>query len=239
MNVKNYLGKVLGAVQDISNLIRDELSRQKADDLQEEWLATSEGGKALKDAIIAGVVVFVGAWKASQTQVKKVAKCITRIIPGAESLGFDGTDGKENIAQSVDLFKAGIDRDFTNWGCDVPSDPTAPLNVTVHEMVENGNFMEIFGGINKNLNHLCLTQSQIIQFVQKHRKWLRTDGCATFFLFKVVFDKGTPQEREEFFVADVYFGDRGQLTVGVRRFSNDNVWYGGSRHRVVVPQIVS
>jgi hypothetical protein len=79
-----------------------------------------------------------------------------------------------------------------------------------------------------DLNKLVMTQSQIIQFVQKHRKWLRTDGYATFFLFKV---------GDEFFVADVFFNDDGRLEVYVYRFSDDDVWRAEVRHRIVIPQL--
>ena len=79
-----------------------------------------------------------------------------------------------------------------------------------------------------DLNSLCLTQPQIIHFVEKHKKWLRTDGYGTFFLFKV---------GEELFVAYVYFDGYGRLKVFVYRFSFDYVWYAGCGHRVVVPQL--
>lgn len=39
------------------------------------------------------------------------------------------------------------------------------------------------------------------------------------------------------FVANVNVNDDGSLNVNVNRFSNDNVWNGENRHRVVVPRL--
>jgi hypothetical protein len=89
------------------------------------------------------------------------------------------------------------------------------------------------------LNKLCWSQDQIITFVENHADKLHPQGWATFFLFKVKFDEGTPQEREEFFVAYVHVDDRGQLKASVYRFSNDDVWRASRRRRLVVPQLAA
>jgi len=165
------------------------------------------------------------------TETTKLVESISgylRLISGAESITLDPTDGNETIAQAKDLFTAGIDADFRNYGCDVASDPSGPTSVTVHEMVKDGDFRAIFGSLSEKLDTLCLKQTQIIQFVQKHRKWLRTEGYATFFLFKV---------GDEFFVARVYVNSVDRLLVHVLRFMHGHVWAAKSRFRVVVPQL--
>jgi hypothetical protein len=153
---------------------------------------------------------------------------IVKLISGAETLELDKTDGKATIAKAKDTFPGYIDGNFEGWGCDVKSEPTGKTRVSVHEMVKDGTFAQIFGGMSDDLNSLCLTQPQIIHFVEKHKKWLRTDGYGTFFLFKV---------GEELFVADVGFGGYGRLEVSVLRFSYGNVWHAEYGHRVVVPQL--
>ena len=152
---------------------------------------------------------------------------IVKLISGAETLELDSTDGKETMAKAGDLFTGYLDSDFKSYGTDVKSGPTEKANVQVHEMIKDGTFAQIFGGLSDDLDALCLSQAQIIQFVKKHRKWLRSDGYATFFLFKV---------NGEFFVAhvDVYGGGLGARVHG---FSYDFVWGAGYRHRVVVPQL--
>lgn len=164
-------------------------------------------------------------------QIVALAKDITgivRLISGAETLELDETDGKATIAKAKETFSGYIDGDFKEWGCDVKSESTGKTQVTVHKMVKDGTFAQIFGGMSDDLNGFCLTQPQIIQSVEKHRKWLRTDGYGTFFLFKV---------GEDFFVANVNFDDGGRLEVFLHRFSGDYVWYAGYAHRIVVPQL--
>lgn len=46
-------------------------------------------------------------------------------------------------------------------------------------------FAKIFTSFRGDLDKLCLTQHQIKAFCKKHANWLRTNGYATFFLFKV------------------------------------------------------
>ncbi len=150
-----------------------------------------------------------------------------RLISGGKKLTLGPTDGKRTIAKAKSVFPGWIEGDFVSYGCDVEGQPTATMDVGVHEMVKDGDFKTIFGGLSDKPDLLCLTQDQIIQFVQTHRDWLRTDGYSTFFLFKV----GT-----EFFVAHVYVPG-GELKVHAYRFSHDDVWHAGYRHRVVVPQL--
>ncbi len=151
-----------------------------------------------------------------------------KLISGAETLTLDPTDGTEVIAEAGSLFNGYLDSDFRNWKTNVKGNPTEAQNVQVHEMTKDGTFEQIYGGLGTDLNALCLSQAQIIQFVKNHRKWLRTDGYGTFFLFKV---------GDEFFVAGVDVDSGGSLVAGVFRFSFGLVWGAGSRARFVVPQL--
>ncbi|MFM2383724.1 MAG: hypothetical protein RIQ72_296 [Candidatus Parcubacteria bacterium] len=150
-----------------------------------------------------------------------------KLISGVEMLTLDPTDGTEVIAEAGSLFNGYLDSDFRNWKTNIKGNPTEAQNVQVHEMTKDGTFEQIYGGLGTDPNALCLTQAQIIGFVKKHRKWLRTDGYSTFFLFKVA---------DEFFVAYVYVYSDGSLHAYVRRFSDDGVCNAESRARFVVPQ---
>ncbi len=164
-------------------------------------------------------------------RIAELAENITgyvKLISGAETLELDETDGKAIIAKAEDIFLGHIDDAFIRWGCDVESEPTQKTQVTVHEMVKDGTLIEIWTGISDDPNSLCLTQSQIIQFVEKHKKWLRSVGYVTFSLFKV---------GNEFFVACVRFDGAGQLGVFVHRLSFDIVWYAVHGLCFVVPQL--
>jgi hypothetical protein len=140
-----------------------------------------------------------------------------KLISGAETITIGKTDGKGTIARAKDLFTGWLDSDFVNYGTDVKGKPTEEMPVRVYEMTKDGTFSQVFGGFGENLDRLCLSQDQIIRFVKDHKKWLRTDGYATFFLFKV----GT-----EYFVAFVRWRV-GQLRVYAFRFSHGSVWHAG------------
>lgn len=176
-------------------------------------------------AIVPRIKTFVKELLAQLAE--NIVGCL-KFISGAETLELKPTDGKRTIVKAEEVFIRGIDRDFKNWGCDVKADPTKAVNVHVYEMIKDGTFTQIFGGLSDNLDELCLTQDQIIQFCEMYKKWLRTDGCATFFLFKV---------NGEFFVARVDVNSDGTLDASVYRFSYGNVWSADYRHRVVVPQL--
>ena len=181
--------------------------------------------RARGNEIVAAITALV---KEKFAEIAENIAGIVKLISGAETLELDETDGKATIAKAKDTFPGWIDPNFENYGTNVCGPATKKAQVSVHEMIKDGTFAQIFGGMSDDLNSLCLTQPQIIQFVQKHKKWLRTDGYGTFFLFKV---------GEEFFVACVYFGGVGQLEVRAYRFSHDRVWRAEDGRRFVVPQL--
>ena len=158
-----------------------------------------------------------------------VTEAILKNISGAEVLKLDALDGKQTIADSKNVFNS-IDSDFKAYGANTKGVVTTETAIDVYEMVKDANFAQMFGSLSTDLNILCVTQSQILNFIAKHRGMLRTEGYATFFLFK---------SGEEFFVADVSFAVGGSLWVYVIRFEYDGVWHASYRHRVVVPQLVT
>ncbi len=197
------------------------------DELAEAGVVNSENLQRLLkrgDELVASITTLVKQKLAEFAE--NIAGCL-KLISGAEVLTLESTDGKEIISKAKDDFPGWIDGDFKGYGCDVKSEPTAEVKVQVHEMIKDGDFRMIFGGLSNNLDTLCLTQPQIIQFVKKYRTWLRDGGYATFFLFKV---------GDEFFVAHVRVFSDG-LKVFVYRFSYDYVWNADDRYRVVVPQL--
>jgi hypothetical protein len=151
---------------------------------------------------------------------------ILRLLSGDESLIIDECDGTETIAKAKAVFPSGIDGDFKNWGTDKPGTATEATAVDVHELIKNATFANMFTSFGTDLDKLCLTQSQIIQFCKKFPSWLRHDGYATFFLFKV---------EDQFFVALVGVSSVG-LYVLVHRFEDVDVWDAEDRRRLVVPQ---
>lgn len=159
--------------------------------------------------------------------ISKKENSTTLLFSKGESIIIDACKGKETLADAKDVFKSGINSDFKNWNTNKPSKNTEETAVQVHEIVKDSTFVQMFGSLGTDLDKLCLTQSQIKNFCKKHSNWLRTDGYATFFLFKV---------DNQFFVADVYVRSDG-LVVYVRRFEDNNVWVADRAYRVVFPQL--
>jgi len=156
-----------------------------------------------------------------------VAISILRLISGGENIIIRATSGTKTISSATNVFTWDIDSDFKNWGLDVPGEAKLETPVDVHEMVQDGDFKTIFGSLGREMDDLCLTQEQVIAFVEDHEDWLRKECFATFFLFKV---------EGKFFVARVSLDAGEGPDVSVGRFSNDSGWYGDNHHRMVVPQ---
>jgi len=157
----------------------------------------------------------------------KKDNAILRLLTKGESIIIDSCDGSETLANAKETFKAGIDGDFKNWGTNKPSNRTEETAVAVHEIVKDATFAQMFGSLGTDLDKLCLTQHQIKNFCKKHSNLLRTNGYATFFLFKV---------EDQFFVASVGV-DSGGLSVSVYGLERDDVWNARCAPRVVVPQL--
>ena len=155
----------------------------------------------------------------------KDSPTILRLL-SEEPLVLEPTDGSQVLAEANKVF-AYIDPDFQNWNADEAGLATEQAQVCVYEMVRDATFAQMFGSLASDAAKLCLTQAQIKQFVVKHRDQLRSDGYATFFLFK---------SHDHFFVASVDV-DSGRLEVYVYRFEHSSVWDAEFRHRVVVPQL--
>ena len=140
-------------------------------------------------------------------------------------------DGTQTIADNGKrVFTGWIDPDFKAYGANERGQATPETSVQVYEMTEDADFATMFASLDKETDKLCLTQHQILEFVRSRPDLLRTDGYATFFLFK---SKG------KLVVAHVYrYGD-GTFSVSVYRFDFNLVWYTRYRHRVVVPQLIA
>ncbi|MCD6149593.1 hypothetical protein J7J13_02290 [bacterium] len=141
---------------------------------------------------------------------------------------INGCDGSEIIANVKDIpaFIEFVDPNFKKWGADEKGPATEETLVQVYEMRRDGTFSQLFGSFNPH--KVCLTQSQILNFVRNYRILLCCDGYETFFLF---------ESKWEFFIAHVEFTRDYQLKIHVHRFGNSTIWLAISHHRVVIPQL--
>jgi len=163
---------------------------------------------------------------------------------------------KTSIAHAHNIFPGGIDRDFVQWGCDVPQRATATVYPEMYEMHNlQATVKTMFGSLCPDLvqkyscsgisrlglhkiqrslksNGLVFTQQQIIRFVQENPKSIHIDNYGTFFLFTEIVEMV-----ETYFVARVglYYD---KLQVGILRLSSTIKWSPRYLHRVVVPPLV-
>lgn len=144
------------------------------------------------------------------------------------ALALPATTGIRTIVSAKTLFTGYLDKDCMNRGLDVPAFSTPMCLVEVHEMKKGGTFADMFGEFGRTLDDLCLTQDQIVSFVERYFESLGLAGYTMYFLFK----KG-----DEFFVAllDWYAVDNVKMLVGC--LADDRVWDAESLNRFVVPQL--
>ncbi len=220
--MSNQTGSAIGAISTSINWER------KGIDLQAIIEAANQGklGKPLTDWFVAKgwEIVEEKTDEAKETMTTSVIKCISE----GKKITIKETDRKRTLAKAKKTFPYYLYSDFVNYWTDVQGSPKGDTDVSVHEMIGNGDFRKIFGSFGVKLDALCLEQDQIVDFCVDHRDKLNTGGYATLFLFKVGI---------EFFVAVVYFDIGGKLKVRVDCFSYDGIWGVECRHRIVVPQL--
>ncbi len=155
-------------------------------------------------------------------------EAILKEISSDKKLMLRPCDGSRTICSSKNVFFF-VDTAFKSYGADKKGVATKETQVAVYEMEKDATFAEMFGWLNSNIDALCMTQDQILEFIEMHRCLLRTDGPGTFFLFK---------NKKKFFIACVRFHDDGLLKVFIVHFKFKRVWNADDRRRVVVPKLV-
>jgi hypothetical protein len=136
------------------------------------------------------------------------------------------TNGDERFTNAERIFTGQLHPDFKKWRCGESLSSARQTRVQIFEMVENGTLNDLYRSPAIELDSLCLTESQIIEFVRSHHMWLRRRGFATFFLFK---------NGSEFLVARIQYVSHGYLYAKPYRLSHDKVWDAKYQHRFVLP----
>ena len=120
-----------------------------------------------------------------------------------------------------------VDRDFDNWNAQTVSKDTIEATAFVYEQMKNGNYADIFGSFNTDLDLLEFkTHEQIKDFVEKNPDLLHPKGYSTHFIFR--------NKKGERFVASVDRDADGDLDANVNRFWYGNVWNAEVADRFVV-----
>lgn len=154
---------------------------------------------------------------------------ILRLISGTEKLMIESLDGKATIADAKKIFKSCSEEDFKYFGLNIPGQATPEALIDVHEITEDGTYIQIFGAITPDLEKIVMSQNQVVRFCEKHPTWLQQEEYLTFFLIK---------ENGEYFVVCVRVDSDG-LRVGVTRLKYDCIWNSEHHYRVVTPQLLA
>jgi len=123
------------------------------------------------------------------------------------------------ILNQTDLFNY-IEPDYKNFKLTEVSPKTKKIKVDVLELDKNSTFQEIFTDPEK----MCLTQAQIIKFVEINKDDFIN---SYFFLFK---------NKDDFFVSSICDYSN-KLSVYFYQFEFDYVWLAWTQHRFVMPQL--
>ena len=164
-------------------------------------------------------------------------KSYTRLISGGRRVIIPALGGTKTIASAEDVFPNHIDAGFNRLN--VPGKATGETEVAVHEQVVEGKYREIFGGFNRPLGDLCLSQHQIVWFfATEAENFLQEDGWAAVFLF-LFKERNMETGEDEFFVAICGRGAGGSRNACLSPFEVSR--YLGCRgpfSRLVLPQLV-
>jgi hypothetical protein len=110
---------------------------------------------------------------------------LLRLISAENHFIISAVNGEETIVRAEEVFKLGVDSDFKNWNTDVKSRATKETNVKIYEVIASANFQQMFNPLSNDIDKLCLTQHQIINFCKINQTWFKQEGLKTAFLFTV------------------------------------------------------
>ena len=112
-------------------------------------------------------------------KMSQIGASILRLRVGILRLMFNrqatikALDGKCLIYNAENTFKAHIDPNFVNWNLNKAGIATPEIPVQIHEMIDDGTFMGIFGSIPGSWNQKWVSQNQVIDFCKTMFNWLR------------------------------------------------------------------
>lgn len=217
-----------GQIADIVR-VTSEAARAAAEEVLGRLAASGILAKGNFNPVIdSGTVIKSAVAETLTNLIANLVNTRLRPISLAQKLTLKASDGKRTIAQADKSFSF-FDMSFKNPDIDVPGEAKPETDIFVHELAEDSTFAQMFGFLSEDLDSLCFSQDQILDFVETHPVWIRSDNCAsfTFFLFKA---------GGEFLVVGVAPYKLGGRQVVCHGFSRDWVWLAKYRSFVVVPQ---
>ena len=147
------------------------------------------------------------------------------IVNSEKPLVIRALDGTEIISNNKELFSTWVDPNFKRWKLEGERRETKEIEVASYRPVKNFVFEELFSSLTDDLDELCLTSSQIVEFC---KNYFDHKNYSTFFLMK-----GTTGK---YFVVSVDSYEKG-LQLFVYRFFNNNKRSFKHRFRFILPKL--
>jgi urease gamma subunit len=171
-----------------------------------------------------------------QTIVDEPVKIVKNYLNRLFTVKLGATDGTGNYEKAAEVFKAGLDPDFKNWGI-IFSGVAPEMDIAIDELTENGEFSEFLGDTAEELEKRHILGAQLVKFCQDHPDWLCKNGCATFFILTKD-DEPVKEDLSNVFIGCIKLDTHGWLHGCVYLFSYDDKWRTGRdhwHHQVIYP----
>ena len=138
-------------------------------------------------------------------------------------------DGSEFLLNGRKTFLTGITFAIENVSIEKSAPTTPKTFVDAYEMLKDFTFKELFDQFETDFSKLCFTEAQVETFCRENSEWIRTNGCATFFLVAY----------KNFFVIFRIYVDVHGMALIVRDYQAPQIWGGKNKHRLVIPKLES
>lgn len=172
-----------------------------------------------------------------ETQIKA---CTFRLISGNEVIVLRALDGRRFISGAKKTFASYIDGRFEDLQMDKPGVETPETIVRVHEIEGTSTLRGIFSALPGVWEQKWLTQDQVIEFCEKHPRWIMDGYFAAMFLCKKNDDQPIDERNSQsnLMVAGVY-GFKKELYTYAYEFNHAKTIGSNGRLRlVIVPQLI-
>ncbi len=122
---------------------------------------------------------------------------------------LDSLDGKETLTDAKDVFH-NTELCFKSK----PGVSTKQQRVSIYKQINDGTFVQTFGSLGNDLDKLCLTENQIVNFCRKYGASLYKRGCILVFLYK---------NEEQFFIARIHVSKYGSQFATTEHFGCNRI----------------
>lgn len=95
---------------------------------------------------------------------------ILKLISSGDVLKIQALDGHRNIKSSENIFRH-VFSDFLDLYSDESAEKTNETEVLVYELARDADVYKMFDSFNKDFGQLCLTQDQILEFIDKYKEY--------------------------------------------------------------------